>query len=386
MMTVSVQIKNNEYYAVLNWYICGKRKQKWVDTGYSAEKGKNSRKAARRADEILDEWKLKMCVNYTDMPFHKYLLSWLNDKEGKIDDTTHAEYTSTIKKVIYPYFEEHPVMLQNLTATDIEEFYHWRQAEYGVSPNTISHYQAIIYGALKRAVKKKILASNPAASVELPKVTKFHGDFYTEEETNQLLEAAVGTKLQTPIVLAVVFGLRRGEICGLRWDAINLTKKYLTIKGKVTDKGLDGMKLQYRKCAKTDAGYRSLPLTDEMVTYFAQIKAIQAYNKKTAGPEYNREWDGFVCVNDTGDLITPGYISYTFPHFLKKNKLRKVRFHDLRHTNATLLLSKGTLLQDLQPWLGHEKQSTTADYYGHFVDSIKCEMANTITSVVNVPK
>lgn len=115
------------------------------------------------------------------------------------------------------------------------------------------------------------------------------------------------------------------------------------------------MSRKYRGYTKSSAGMRSFPLSDSQVIVFKHWRAEQASNKLLLGDKYDTEWSDFVCVNETGGLISPNYISWKFPKFLKANDLRKIRFHVLRHTNAVLLLSNGALMQEVQDWLGHVK-------------------------------
>lgn len=103
------------------------------------------------------------------------------------------------------------------------------------------------------------------------------------------------------------------------------------------------------------------------------------------GKSYNTEWEDFICVDKIGNLITPGYISWNFPKFLRKNELRVIRFHDLRHTNAVLLLSNGATMQSVQNWLGHESYATTDEYYGGLLTEAKIVPAQILCSVLGAP-
>lgn len=379
-MTVSVQQKRNKLYAVLNWTEYGKRKTKWIDTGTTKK-----REANIIAKDVLREWEAKITANPTDILFSDYLLRWIEDHKTQIANSTYSEYKRMLANTIAPYFAERKIELRELTQHDIMTFYRERM-DAGVSPNTILHYQASIHAALKDAVMMEMVPKNVADFVKLPKKVKFHGDFYTQQETERLLNVARGTRLEIPIILAVTLGLRRGEICGLRWDTINLDEKYLTIKARMIDKG-EGTKTQnltYEPGAKSDAGVRTFPLSDNFVQYLKQLHTHQLEMRLLHGIEYNTEWNGYVCVDDYGDYIKPDYISRYFPELLQKHGLRKIRFHDLRHTNATLLLANGVLLQELQGWLGHERQSTTADYYAHFQSQVKQNMMDVIDQSVQI--
>lgn len=385
-MTASLQVKSGMYYTVLSWKEGTKRRQKWISTELSVQ-GNNKRKAESMRKATLIEWEQKICQNYTKMLLSDYFLQWVDDYKLSWAPTTYSEYKRMFENTICPYFKNKNIMLQDCKAYHIEAFY-TKKLKDGTSPNTISHYQAGIHSALKSAERREIIAQNPAAKVQLPKIERFRGDFYSEEELKKLIAASLQTKFKLPIMLAAWFGMRRGEICGLKWDAVNLQSKTLSVVGTITDRGDNkrSQNLTYRKTAKTKSSIRTYPMTDDIDEFLKKEKIKQAENRLKYGTGYCTKWIDYVCVDELGNLITPEYISCNFGLFLKKNNLRKIRFHDLRHTNATLLLGKGTLLQDLQAWLGHERQSTTSDYYGHIQSKTKERMALSMSEIIPISK
>jgi integrase len=237
----------------------------------------------------------------------------------------------------------------------------------GVTGNTIHHYHANIHKALKQAYQTELIKDNPASKVIMPKKERFESEFLTSEEMNILLEAVVGEKIETPVILAAWFGLRRGEALGVRWQDVDFSSMTLYIKGVITDKG-EGSRmenLKYRNGTKTPSGTRSFPLPPEVAEYLKVLKQRQADRRLLLGNSYNQAWTDFVCVDVTGDLIKPEYLSRAFPAFLEKHGLKKIRLHELRDSNASLLLDSGVDMKMLQQWLGHAHYSTTADCYAH---------------------
>lgn len=380
-MTASLQTKDSTVYIVLNWRQGTTRKQKWVPTELPIKYGKRIGEATRIA--VLNEWIPKMCANYADMSLGDYLKDWVSRKRTTIEETTYREYLRMIEHTIAPYFDGAGVRLQTCKACDIEKFYTHKMDVGGVSANTVSHYQACLFSAFKDACRLDHVASNPAEKVVLPKVQKFKGAYYTPSEVELLLEASMGTWLEIPVYLAVWFGLRRGEIAGIRWSDIDFDKKTLTISGVVSYNSGAEQKLQYRGRAKSAAGMRAFPLTDAHVKKLKHWKAQQSANRLIAGAEYDVEWEAFLCVHELGGLISPNYVSWAFPVFLKKHGLRKVRFHDLRHTNAVLLLSNGATMQEVQSWLGHENYSTTDEFYGGILAETKRRTAGILESALS---
>lgn len=378
-MTASLHIKCGTVYVVLFWKQGSKRNQKWIKTDLPIKYGKRAGEAEK--ERVLNEWRPKMCVNYKNMGFGDFLKDWLERKMPDIEQSTYASYKKMIDRVIAPYFDVRGVMLQECTVTDIEGFYRHKQDADKVSANTISHYQACIFSAFKDAVRLEIVNSNPAAKVKLPKIKDFKGCFYTAEQSKHLLEASFGTKLERPIYLACWFGLRRGEVIGLRWKDIDLESKTLSIRGVIVQEGT-AKGVYYRDHPKSEAGKRQFPLSEAQCKVLKHWKAQQATYRLSMGNTYNTKWQDFVCVDQMGELITPGYISWSFKKFLEKNDLPSIRFHDLRHTNAVLLLSNGSSLEEVQQWLGHESYSTTDKYYGGMLEETKKKASGILDGVL----
>jgi integrase len=381
-MTASLREKHGIYQVVLSWYQNDKRKQKSVSTGIKTQ-GNNKRKAEEARRQILAEWECKVTENYDDSLFSDYLRRWLEQIKVTIAETTYHAYRHTIERVICPYFEERRIKLVDLKPFHIQDFYTYK-LDGGVTGNTIHHYHANIRKALKDAVRIEMILSNPADKVLLPRVDKHHGDFYTQEELRKLVEAVRGSKLEVPVMLAIWFGLRRGEAVGLRWDAISFEAKTLSIKGTVTDKG-SGTLIEnevYRTTGKTKTSIRTFPLSQEMITYLKALRRRQAENRILCGRSYDTHWLDFVCVDDVGNLIHLDYVTQAFPRMLKRLGLRKIRYHDLRHTNISLLLEEGASLKDLQEWAGHSNISTTADIYAHVQSQAKQKLLEKMGSIL----
>lgn len=381
-MTASLQTKRDTVYVVLCWKQNGKSKQKWIKTNLPLKYGKKAGEEERL--RVFEEWKQKIepAINYDDMLFGDYLELWCNNRKHCIAETTYTEYMRMIKHTIAPYFNSHGIMLQECAEAEIEEFYRYKRETDGVSENTISHYQACIYSAFKDGMRKKIVASNPAENVVLGKMVKFRGKYYNTRETKDLLAVISGTKMEIPITLSCWFGLRRGEISGLRWEDVDLEEGTLTVNGVVVQTKNGSPRFKYREHPKSKAGVRMFCLGEPQIKMFRRWRVEQSKNRLRLGETYSKDWDGFVCVGPDGNLITPEYISYTFPQVLKRHGFRKIRFHDLRHTNASLLLSNGASMQEVQWWLGHESYSTTDEFYGGIQRESKQHASGILQSVL----
>ena len=375
MVAGHLREKSGYYYAVLNYTdSLGKRKTKWISTGLTVKGNK------KRAEAILMDARRNFNpeepkVMNGDILFADYMEKWLDIIKSSVAVPTFASYSTTVKKIVAPYFREKEVTLKNLTAKDIQEFY-LSELER-VSPSSVIHYHANIHKALKYAVKIDLIDVNPADKVERPKKDRYVGSFYDADEVNALFEAAKGSKLEFPILFGAFYGLRRSEAIGLKGDAIDFDQNTITIRHRVTSCDLDGKRvLVASDTTKTKSSMRTLPLVPFMRERLLTLKEEQQENRRLCGRSYIKEYLEYVCVNEIGDLIKPHYVTESFPKLLKTNGMRQIRYHDLRHSCASLLLANGVPMKQIQEWLGHSDFSTTANIYAHLDYSSKLTSAD----------
>lgn len=369
--------KNGNYYAVLSYTDAfGKRRTKWVNTGLPVRGNK------KKAEAFLMEERKKF---QTAEPvtggvlFADYIEQWLEVAKPTIAVATYASYCSMVKRVIAPYFRERRITLQGLTPKDIQDFY--LEKLKTVSASSVIHYHANIHRALKHAVKLDLIPTNPADKVDRPKKGRFIGNFYDAEEVNKLFEVSKGTKLEFPILFGAFYGLRRSEALGLKWDAIDFENDSITIRHTVTSVTLDGkVQLVAADTTKTKSSLRTLPLVPFVKERLLVLKKEQENNRRLCGRSYHKQFAGYVCINEMGDLIKPHYVTEQFPKLLDANGLRRIRFHDLRHSCASLMLANGVPMKQIQDWLGHSDFSTTANIYAHLDYSTKLSSADAMLS------
>ena len=382
-MTANLYERYGKYQVILSWQQGGMRRQKTVATGITVQ-GNNKREAEAARKRILVEWEEKVTENFKEILFSDYLKQWLEDVKCSIAETTYHSYKHTIDKIICPYFDKLNIALVDLKPHHIQSFY-TKKLKSGIAGNTIHHYHANIRKALKDAVRSELVPSNPADKLVLPKVEKFRGKAYTPDELRKLSDGVKGSTLEVPVVLVSWFGLRRGEVVGLRWSAINFETMTLSVIGTVTDKGSgtpEDRKV-YRNTCKTDSSIRSFPLSEDIAGYLQGLKLQQQENRRLAGSGYNQKWLDFVCVDEIGNLINLDYISSAFPKLVERLGLRRIRFHDLRHTNITLLIESGATLKDAQDWAGHATLSTTADIYLHVQTQNKKRLTGFMSGILS---
>lgn len=342
--------KKGYFYAVLNYTDAfGNRKTKWIATGLPVKGNK------KKAEAFLMEQRRQFKDDISpqnDMLFADYMEQWLSVVKSSIAVATFASYSNMVKKIISPYFRKKGITLKELTAKDIQDFY-LKELER-VSACSVIHYHANIHKALKYAVKLDLINSNPADKVERPKKERFMASFYDAEEINRLFEVSKGTKLEIPILFGAFYGLRRSEAIGLKWDAIDFEHDAITIRHTVTSVNIDGKSLIVAQdTTKTKSSMRTLPLVPFVRERLLALAEEQKENRRLCGRSYNHDYDGYICVNEIGDLIKPGYVTARFSELLDEHGLRRIRFHDLRHSCASLMLSNGVPMKQIQEWLGH---------------------------------
>ena len=275
MVSGHLQIKKGYYYVVLSYYDNrNKRHVKYVSTGLP-EKG-NKRKAEAALARVRSEFEPPQEVGElaSDMPFAEYLLEWLDIVKVRVKATTYSSYEAMVKSTLEPYFRKKGYTLQGLEARHIQQFY--TEKLKTVKPSSVIHYHAVIHQALKYAMKTDLVTQNVAMKVDRPKRNDYQPVFLDAEELQRLFQVVKGTRLELPVLVAAFYGLRRGEVCGLKWDAIDFERGTITIKHTVTSIQVDGKTKMYAQdSAKTKSSMRTLPLVGSFAEYFREVKAAQ---------------------------------------------------------------------------------------------------------------
>ncbi len=378
MVAGHLQEKKGIYYMVVTYRTpAGQRKTKWASTGLPVKGNK------KRAEKLLLDFRKEFTPDErsldSDILFSDFMCQWLEITKPTIALTTYASYSNMVKGIIVPYFKKKGITLADLKATDLQAFYTEQLTR--VQANSVIHYHANIHKALKYAVKNDLIPSNPADKVERPKKNRFVGSFYDSDEVERLFAAAKGTKLEIPIFLGAFYGLRRSEAIGLKWSAIDFQNDTISIRHTVTCCNLDGKTVQVANdTTKTKSSMRTLPLVPAFKELLLGQKKQQEEYRRLCGRSYDKRYLDYICVDEMGRLISPHYLTSAFPKLLAQNGLRHIRFHDLRHSCASLLLSNGVSMKQIQEWLGHSDFSTTANVYAHLDYNAKLSSADAMVN------
>ncbi|OAB26463.1 hypothetical protein PMSD_25075 [Paenibacillus macquariensis subsp. defensor] len=249
-----------------------------------------------------------------------------------------------------------------------------------LSTGTVQYIYRVMKNIFTRAVEWRVIKSNPVADVKAPKVVHKESEVYDEGEIQVLFECMqhVPYHWRMMITLALTTGLRRGELVGLEWKHIDLGQGTIYVKQSISD-FIDGKPII--KEPKTKKSTRKINLSDAV---WAELKDYYAFSKQ--------EWDKleetrdnnhlFVFFNQYGKAFYPESPYLWFRGFLKKHKLRYIKFHDLRHTSATLLINKGVHAKIISERLGHANINTTMNIYDHVLAKADKEAANTFDQII----
>lgn len=373
MVAGHLQEKKGYFYVVLNYKdSTGKRKSKWIPTQLPVKGNK------KKAEKMLMEHRRLFVPDdqplTDDILFSDFMVQWLEIIRPTVAIATYASYHNIVNKIIVPYFKSRAILLSELKPTDIQTFYSEQLKR--VTANSVIHYHANIHKALKYAVKVDLINSNPADKIERPKKARYQGSYFDSNEVQNLFQAAKGTHLEIPVFLGAFYGLRRSEALGLKWDAIDFENNTITINHTVTSFNLDGKQMEIEQdTTKTKSSLRTLPLVPTFKERLLAIRDQQDENRRLCGRCYDRRYLEYICVDEMGKRLSPNYLSSAFPRLLEVNGLRHIRFHDLRHSCASLLLANGVPMKQIQEWLGHSDFSTTANIYAHLDYSSKLSSA-----------
>ena len=387
MVTGSIYERKGIYYAIVSYYVDGRRKQKSVSTGLSV-KG-NKRRALEFLENLKRTYETKESMENMDgsrLLMTDYMDEWLKIIKPLVERATYKSYDNMVSARIRPHFEKLNLLLTEVEPKHIKMLYD-EILEQGYTTNTVIHYHAVLHQALAYAVKNDYILSNPADRVKRPKKNKHISSFYTKDEILTLLDIAKDDPIYIPIVLSTYYGFRRSETLGMRWSAIDFENKTITVNHKVTELTENGKTIVYAEDKlKTKSSYRTLPLIPVVEEKLLEHKAKLERNQKLFGNSYCKEYMDYVCVDEMGKLFRPNFISDHFGWLLKKYGLKKITFKELRHSCASLLLANGVPLKHIQEWLGHSDFTTTANIYAHLDYKSKITSAQAMEAGLALPE
>jgi integrase len=287
----------------------------------------------------------------------EYFAEWLPAVEPTLRPSTARKYSDAARLHIVENIGN--VRLSKLTPGDIQGLYSNRLAA-GLSPTTVHHLHAILHRALDQAVKWGYVMRNVADAVDPPRRNKPEMRVWSREEATRVLQVAAGDEYEALWYLALTTGMRRGELLGLRWSDVDLDARTLSV-ARTLSRGKTS-RLEVGE-PKTAAGRRRVALPAAAVLRLRRHQTRQKSVWLEVGPAYADR--NLVFATPDGRPIHPNTLARGFTRLVNRAEVGKIRFHDLRHTSATLLLASGEHPKVVQERLGHASISETLDRYSH---------------------
>lgn len=345
----------------------GKRRQKTVTVHGSK---RDAERELRKIEHGLDTG---LYAESTSITLQDYLGRWLEHAKTSVSARTYQGYESIARVHLVPALGR--LRLVKLNPLDIEGFYQGllldgrTDGKGGLSPTSIRHVHTLLHRALAQAVAWRMLTTNPSDFVTPPRVERQEMLVLDEPQTALLLEYARPTRLYVPILLSVTTGMRRGEVLGLRWEDIELDQSKLAVRRSL-EQVKDGLNSKSPKNGRA----RVVHLPQLTVAALRHQRIEQAERRLQLGPDYHDE--GLMCPRKNGQPWPPNLLSRNFCDFIKRHpNLPQIRFHDLRHTYATLALAKAIHPKVVSEALGHSTIAITLDLYSHVLPSLAAEAA-----------
>lgn len=353
----------------------GKRKRRWHS--FRGTKREAQIECARLISEISGGTYLE--PNKTTVA--QFLERWLDSVKPRISPKTYERYSEIVRKNINPALGS--VYLTKLRAAQIAGAYTdalkagRRDGKGGLAPTTVIYMHRIIKQALGQAVRWELLARNPADAVDPPKAERKTLHTYDIDQTLELLEGLRGTRLRLPVLIAVMCGLRRGEIVALRWKHIDLTAGKMAIV-ESTEQTTAGVRYKPPKSGKG----RSVALSEWVVAELRQHRLIQAQELLRIGVRQTDET--FIYTQMDGAPVQPRSVSQMWAAL--DTALPRIPFHNLRHAHATHLLAAGVHPKVASERLGHSRVGITLDLYSHVLPGMQEDAAARVDTAFQIAK
>jgi integrase len=344
----------------------GKRRRKWHT--FIGTKREAQIECARLVSEVSGGTYLEPAKT----TLAQFLDQWLGYIRGNVAPRTHERYSEIARKNLIPLLGA--ITLSKLQSMQIAAAYTKalaigrRDGKGGLSPRTVYHMHRVLKQALSQAVQWQLLIRNPAEAVKPPKIERHRIITYDMPQTAALIDAVRGTRIFIPSLLAVLCGMRRGEIAALRWRNVDLNTGQISIVASVEQMN-SGVRLKETKSGRARTVAMSGTVRDELRAHRVQ----QAQDMLKLGIRLTD--DTFVAAHADGSPMQPTFITHEWVRTIGATPLPRVRFHDLRHAHATHMLSSGVHPKIASERLGHSKVGITLDLYSHVLPGMQEDAA-----------
>lgn len=344
-------------------------------TGKRHRKTKTIYCTKRQAQKELDNWIYELehgtYIEPTKSTVNTFLAEWINTYVTPVKSkTTSQGYQKIIDRYIKNTIGN--ITLEDLNAITVQKWVNSLSdgspiTNEPLSPQTVKNSFLVLHSAMRKAVELKLIKESPCEYTQLPKLVKYQAKVFDEQDLKKFLKAIKGTDLETPMMIVVSCGLRRGELLALKWSSIDWNDKTLNITENRVQTPCNEI---YTKDPKSQAGTRSIVMPNSLFDYLKlEYDRLKLCDKSFSETNY------IVHMKDTKEPYRPDVFSQKFKRFLEKNHLKKIRLHNLRHTCATMMLTAGITPKVAQQILGHSEISTTLDTYSHVLKRVEMDAA-----------
>lgn len=382
-MTATLKIKGNRYYAVINYKDGATYKQKWVSLNLPVKN--NKRNAEAKLNEIVLRFDPLNERRGTDLI--AYIRAWLEKKRPFVELSTWEGYSIYANRHIIPYFEPKKLTVEKVTPKDIQDYYCEKATSGrldgkpgGLSRAAIIKHAIVLREVFDSAKLDGLIKTNPCANAKIPKILSKPAErkFLSQAEANDLVAAFSGHVLYSLVCITLLYGLRRSEVLGLKWDAIDFQRKTITICRTI----VKNLTIEEKERTKNNSSYRTFLLIETAEEILSRVKREQDEYKEKLGDAYID--NGYVFAWPNGEPFRPDFVTKSFEKHLAKMGLPKMRFHDLRHSTSSILYDKGWGLKDIQLWMRHSSIEVTGDIYTHITNDRKAKTADSLNDVLKI--
>ncbi|WP_026513377.1 tyrosine-type recombinase/integrase [Butyrivibrio sp. LB2008] len=382
-----IQGRSGYLYIIKNNYIIkdGNKilEKQWISTGLK-DTSENIKKASEMRSRLLKKKEAKSTDR--NISLSEYADGFLEKKKREVSDTTLSSYFYRANR-IKNYFGDTKV--KDLNETMVENFLDDMFKTYKVQRRTVKDTKVLLSSILEQAVKEGLIATNPAKEVVINKnlANKYakekdtDEEFFSYEEAQRFLDAIKDHELYELFYVTLFFGLRREELLGLRWSALDFKNKTMSINHTVTR----GTVINRVNSTKTDSSTREYPLTDEQIEMFKRLKDKENEYRKLCGNGYFES--DYIFKHRDGSLFYPDYPSKLFAKLIKKlpELPQEITFHGLRSSCVSILVHRGMDVKSIQKWVGHADIDTTLKIYAKVKDKeAKKEISDAMTGIISL--